>query len=75
MVGPGLPVRSNADHAVVRDAGRHFEPELLQVFGDDLRGAHFAVGKFRVLVKVAPPRDDFRIHGLDFGFEIGGVAE
>ena len=74
IVGPGLPVLSSATTPVLAMPVSTSRPSLLQVFGDDLRGAHFAVGKFRVLVKIAPPRDDLRVNRLDRGFEILGVA-
>ena len=48
------------------------EPQLTQVIGDYLRRAHFAVGKFRVLVEVAPPGNDFRINGIERGIDFGG---
>ena len=58
-----------------RRCGRCRSPrpaELAQVLGDDLRGAHFAVGEFRVLMEVAPPGNDFRINGIERGIELGG---
>ena len=54
----GTTATEHTDHARVRDAGLHLEPELLQVLGHDLRCAEFAVAEFRVLVKVAAPGDD-----------------
>ena len=71
--GPGFAGAQQCHDAGFRDAGLHFETELLQMFGDDPGGAHFAVGKFRVLMKIPSPADDLAVHRLDFGFEIFGV--
>ena len=48
--------------AVVRDAGPHFQAQALEVIGNELRGAHFAIGQLGMLMNVPPP---FEHAGLD----------
>ena len=72
--GAWLAGPKQRDHAGFCDAGFDFETERLQVLGDDPGGAHFAVGKFRVLVKIPPPRDDLAVNRFGSGFEIVGVS-
>ena len=59
--GPGLPPRSTADDAGLRDACPHLQPQRAQVLGDLLGRAHLAIAQLGVLVEVAPPRDQLRL--------------
>ncbi len=74
IVGPGRPVFRIPDHPGLGNAGLHGEPQFAQVIGYYLCRAHFAVGKFRVLVEVAPPDNDFRINGIERAIEFRGRA-
>jgi hypothetical protein len=51
----------HADHAGVRDAGAHLEPQSFEVLRDECSGAHLAVAELGVPVDVAAPCDDARM--------------
>jgi hypothetical protein len=57
-------VRSKATTPVFAMPVSTSEAELLQMFRDDPGCAHFAVGKFRVLVEIPSPADDLAVHRL-----------
>jgi hypothetical protein len=67
---PALPPAQNSDDAGVRDAGRHVDVERLQMGRDQRRGAHFAIGKFRVFVDIAAPRDHVAFNGRGAGGDV-----
>ena len=70
---PRLSPFENADDTGARDAGADFESKAAQVLCDELRGPRFLIAEFRVLVNVAPPRNQLRFDNrrpfADFGFE------
>jgi len=45
------------------DTGPHLEAERLEVLSHLLRRTELAVAQFRMLVEVAAPRDNLRVHG------------
>ncbi|MNC97730.1 hypothetical protein D3C83_154860 [compost metagenome] len=50
------------DDAGLRDAGLRLEAKAAEPFHDVLRGLHFAIRQFRMLMQVAPPLNQL---GLD----------
>ena len=72
----GAAAFQNADDARLRDAGPNVEAERRQMSGNDAGRPHFAVGKLRVLVNVAPPGNhlwhDCRNAVGDGGIEVLG---
>ena len=58
---PGSPSVQNADDARMRDTRAHFQAELSQVLGHDLRSAKLPVAEFGVGVEVAAPGDHARL--------------
>ena len=56
----------HADDSRLGHAGAHFQPEALQLRGDDARRPHLTVAKLGMLVQVAAPGDHLRI-------DIGGA--
>ena len=54
----------DSDHASVRDTGRHFDVERLEVRRHQRRGANLVIGELWVFVNVSMPGDDV---GFDRG--------
>jgi hypothetical protein len=50
----GLAALEQRDHAGVRDAGLHFQPEFAKVVRDERRGFHFAVRELGILMELVP---------------------
>src|ERR1041384_5840284 len=76
--GPGLPPPHPPDPPGSRHAGPHFDPEAFEMIRHQLRRAGFAVTELGVLVDVAPPPDDERVHrrgsAVDFGRQCIGTG-
>ena len=51
----------NADHTRVRDGSLHFDSQLTQPVGNDLRRPGLAIAELGMLMDVATAGDDFRL--------------
>ena len=63
----------SADHAGAGDAAMHLDPELLELRGDEIRGAMLLESQLRMGVQIMPPRDhvlvqvgDAVVHGVPY---------
>ncbi len=70
----GFAAAQHRDHAGVGHTRTHFEPQRLQVVGHQFRRPHLPIAQLRVLMDVAPPRNDFRFETggklIDFGRQL-----
>ena len=74
--GAGLAALEDAHDAGHGDLLAHLvQAQRAQVLRDEPRGAHLAVAELGMLVQVAPPGDDLRLHAVGGGGEGGIEAE
>jgi hypothetical protein len=69
---PRASAVEDPDDASVSHTCSNLQPQRGQVPRDEFGRSKFAIGKFRVLMNISPPGDDFGHHCLDAPLEITG---
>src|SRR5258706_14699056 len=54
----------DADYACFANACCHFQAEGVEFVGDNPSGADLLKGKFRILMQISPPANQFVTHGF-----------
>src|SRR5205814_1554174 len=61
---PRLSAAKNTDHAGVRNRRAHFDAELFQSIGNELRRSKLTIAELGMLMDIAAAFDDFRLDGF-----------